>query len=81
MYPSKNTHAGERQVEFFGRDLGERRGDALSKFDLPRKDGRATVRVDADPGVEHAVLRQAARQFRRSLREREFRIERERNDD
>src|SRR5262249_8868115 len=65
-----DTHAGERQVELFGRDLGERRGNALSKFDLSRKDGRATIRVDADPGVEQAVLRQAAGQFRRLLRQR-----------
>lgn len=72
MYPSSTRARGERQVELFGRDLGERRGDALSELDLAREDGRDTLRVDADPSVEHAVLRQAAQQWRRLLREREL---------
>jgi len=68
--------ARERQIELLGRDLGERRHDALPELDLAGEHGRAAVRIDADPGVEHPVGLQAARK-RRLLGERDFRVERE----
>ena len=67
----------ERQVEFLGRDLGERGQDTLAELDLAGEDGRGAVGVDADPAVELAVVLQAARQPGRLLRESELRIERE----
>ena len=60
--------APERQIELLGRDLGERRHDALAELDLAGEHGRGAVRIDADPGVEHAVGLQAARQLRRHIR-------------
>ena len=80
-YPPRHAHALERQVELFGRDLRKRGDDALAELDLAGEHRARAVRVDADPGVEHAVVRQAAGQIGAPLREREFRIEREGNDD
>src|SRR6266404_575351 len=70
-----HVDAPERQIELLGRDLGERRQDTLPELDLAGGHGRAAVRVDADPGIEHAVGLQAARKCR-LLGERDFRVER-----
>ena len=51
----------ERQIEFFRRDLRQRGEDALAEFDLAGEDGDGAVRIDAQPGIEPAVARQAAR--------------------
>ena len=52
----------KRQVELFRRDLRQRRDDALAELDLAGEDRRVAVGVDADPGVEHAVVIEAAGQ-------------------
>ena len=73
----------KRQIELLSRDLGERREDALTEFDLTGEDGGGAVGIDANPAVELAVGLQAAGQpdRRRRLAERGARIEREGNDD
>ena len=54
--PETMRDARERQVELLGRDLRERGEDALPEFDLAGEHGRGAVGVDAQPGVEHAVV-------------------------
>ncbi len=71
----------QRQIELFGRDLAQRRENALAEFDLAGVHGRGAVRIDADPGIEHPVGLQAAGERRRLLGENAMRIERERDDD
>ena len=73
-----DRHARQRQIEFLGRDLPERGQDALPELDLAGEDGGGAVGVDADPGVEHAVVVEAAGQPRGgALRQQFGRIERE----
>ncbi len=67
-----HVQARERQVEFFRRDLRQGGGDALPQFDLAGADRRGAVRIDADPGIEHAVAGEASGQRRRLLRERQL---------
>ena len=74
-------NARERQVELFGRDLRQRRHDPLPQLDLAGEHGRAAVRVDADPGIEHAVAAKAAGQRARLLLLGRNRIEREGQND
>ncbi len=73
--------ARERQVELFGRDLRERGQDALAELDLAGEDGGGAVGIDAEPGVEHAIVLQAAGKPRRLLPDVRLRIEREGDDD
>src|SRR6516225_12275924 len=54
---------GERQIELLGGDLRERRRDTLAELDFAGKDYRRPVGIDAQPGVEHAVVGQASRQL------------------
>jgi hypothetical protein len=51
--------AGSRQVELLGGDLLQRGEDALPQLDLAGDRGRA-VGVDAQPGVEHAIVGEAS---------------------
>jgi len=60
-----HLHTGERQIELFGGDLCQRRRDTLTQLDLAGEDDRRSVGVDAQPGIEHALVVQATRQFRR----------------
>src|SRR5262249_12886648 len=63
--------------------LRQRSEDALPQLDLAGADGGGAVGVDADPGIELAVGREAARQPRRLLRllrKEPLRIERERDE-
>src|SRR5205807_5093347 len=59
------------ELELVGCDLRQRGADALAQLDLAAEDRHAAIRVDAQPGVQHAVAVEAAGQARRgSLRER-----------
>src|SRR5262249_61332323 len=69
----------ERQLQFLGRDLGQRGDDALPQLDLACEDRRAAVGTDSDPGIELAVVLQAAGQP--LLCKGELRVEREGNDE
>ena len=72
-----DLHARQRQVEFLGRDLPERGQDALPQLDLAGVDGGVAVAADADPGVEQAVVVEAAGQPRGGALGQQFgRIER-----
>jgi hypothetical protein len=62
--------AREWQLELLRRDLRERRRHALAELDLAGAHRGSAVGMDADPGVQHPVLRQTARQRRRLLGER-----------
>src|SRR5262249_39043696 len=55
--------AGKRQIELLGRDLRERGENALPQLDLSRENRRRSVGTDAQPGIEHAVLVEAAGSF------------------
>src|SRR5882762_2608171 len=46
-------------VELVGGDLRERRADALPQLDLAGEDRDRAVGVDAQPGIEHAVVVEA----------------------
>ena len=50
-------------VELFGRDLLERRLEALAKFDLAGEGRDAAVGIDPDPGIEIGRRREAARRL------------------
>ncbi len=54
----------ERHIELFGRDLGKRGQDALPELDLAGKHRHLAVRTDSDPGIEHPVGVEAARELR-----------------
>ena len=79
------VEARQRQLELLRRDLGERGRHALAELDLAGAHRRRAVGMDADPGVEHPVLGEAAGEFRRLLGERrrdvEAREKREGDDD
>src|SRR5262249_6777580 len=64
-------HMRERHVELLGGDLGERRDDALAELDLAGEDSDPAVGADAQPGIEHPVGFEAARQPRLILGGRE----------
>ena len=55
----------ERQVEFLGRDLADRRHDALAHLDLAGGDARGAVGQKADPTIQPRIVDQALRQRRR----------------
>src|SRR6185503_11920574 len=52
-------------VELVGCNLRQRSADALAELDLAGEDGHGAVRVDAQPGIEHAITAEAAGQARR----------------
>src|SRR5262249_55983466 len=70
-------HPVERQVELFCGDLCQGSDDALAEFDLAGEDRCVPVAADADPGVENAVVVEAAGKPRGLLRTRNPRRERE----
>src|SRR5262249_9667362 len=74
-------HLRERHVQLLGRDLGERRDDALPKLHLAGEDRHLAVGADADPGIEHAVGLEAAWQPGPLLAECKAWCEAERQDD
>ena len=51
--------------ELFRGELNERGLDALAELDLAGKDGDDSVRIDADPGVEHRSVLEASWKSRR----------------
>ena len=51
--------------ELFRGELNERGLDALPELDLAGKDGDGSVRIDANPGVEHRRVLEASRKSRR----------------
>ena len=57
-----HLHPAQRQVEFLRRDLRQRRHDALAELDLAGADSGVAVGADANPGVEQAVVVEAAGQ-------------------
>ena len=72
-----HLHPAERQVEFLRRDLRQCSHDALAEFDLAGTDSGVAVGADANPGVEHAVVAEAAGEPCGLLRESEPRSKRE----
>jgi hypothetical protein len=60
-----DRHAGGVDAELFGRDLDQRRLDPLPELGLAGEHRDLAVRVDADPGVEHGSLVEAAGQLGR----------------
>ena len=52
-------------IEFIGGDLGERGQDALPQLHLAGKNGHRAVGINAQPAIEHAIVLQAAGQYRR----------------
>src|SRR5262249_20515512 len=72
-----HVQACQRQVEFLHGDLRERRHDALAEFHFASAHCDAAVGRNADPGIEHAVAVEAARQRGRLLGEGKLRSERE----
>ena len=69
-------------VELVGRDLRQRGADPLPELDLSGEDRHRAVRIDPEPGVEHAIRVETCRQRRRpALRERDARSEGESDDE
>ena len=60
--PRNHPHPVERQVEFLRGDLRQGREMPWPSSTLPVEDRRDAVRIDANPGVEHAVIGKAAGQ-------------------
>src|SRR5262249_41321332 len=71
----------ERQAEFLGRDLRQRRDNALAELDLAGAYGGAAVGRDANPRIEHAVAVEASRQDGRLLPGGKFWSERDGDND
>jgi hypothetical protein len=55
----------DRQGEFLGGDLQQRRLDALSQFGFARENRNAAVTAEPDPGIEIGIDGEAAGQARR----------------
>src|SRR5262249_42387793 len=75
-----HRNTGKRQIELLGRDLLQRRENALPQLDLAGEDRGGAVGVDPDPAVEPPVVLQAAREPGGLLAQCRLRVERERND-
>jgi hypothetical protein len=66
--------------QLFGRHLDERGLDALYELGLAGENGDAAIGADADPGIEHRLVVQAARELA-GLRARQTRQERKADDE
>src|SRR6185295_5621705 len=55
-----HLYTGERQVELLRRDLRQSSHDALAELDLAGADRGVAVGADANPGIEQAVVVEAA---------------------